>query len=115
GVTVLKDHKAYEYLSVHDTLVKSSNIGAAKLAFLLGNQRLYKYIRKFGFGDRTGIELPSEGSGIIHPPHCWSRISITRIPIGYEVAVTPLQLTVAMGAIANEGKFMAQHIVKALL
>ncbi|ALJ56528.1 Stage V sporulation protein D [Candidatus Xiphinematobacter sp. Idaho Grape] len=115
GGTVLKDHKAYEYLSVHDTLVKSSNIGAAKLAFLLGNQRLYKYIRKFGFGDRTGVELPSEGSGIIHQPHHWSKISITRVPIGYEVAVTPLQLTVAMSAIANGGKLMAPHIVKALL
>ncbi|QQY08094.1 MAG: penicillin-binding protein 2 [Candidatus Xiphinematobacter sp.] len=115
GGVILRDHKAYEYLSVHDTLVKSSNIGAAKLAFLLGNQRLYRYIRKFGFGDRTGVELPSEASGIIHPPHRWSKTSITRIPMGYEVAVTPLQLTVAMSAIANEGKLMAPHIVKALL
>jgi len=115
GGTILKDHKAYECLSVHDTLVKSSNIGAAKLAFLLGNQRLYKYIRRFGFGDKTGIELPSEVSGIVHPPYRWSKISITRIPIGYEVAVTPLQLAVAMSAIANKGRLIAPHIVKALL
>lgn len=115
GGSILRDHRAYDYLSVHDILVKSSNIGAAKLAFLLGHQRLYEYIRKFGFGDKTGIELPSEISGIVHPPYQWSKLSITRMPMGHEVAVTPLQLTIAMCVIANEGKLMAPHIVKALL
>lgn len=116
GGAVLRDHGAsYSYLSVHDVLVKSSNIGVAKLAFLLGDQRLFDYVRKFGFGDRTGIELPGEIGGLVHPPYRWSKLSITRIPMGHEVAVTPLQLVVAMSAVANGGKLMAPHIIKALL
>ncbi|PWU10494.1 MAG: penicillin-binding protein 2 [Verrucomicrobia bacterium] len=116
GGAVLRDHGShYGYLSVHDVLVKSSNIGVAKLAFLLGDQRLFDYIRRFGFGERTGIELPGEISGLVHPPYRWSRLSITRIPMGHEIAVTPLQLTVAMSTIANGGKLMAPHIIKALL
>ncbi len=116
GGAVLRDHGAhYGYLSVHDVLVKSSNIGVAKLAFLLGDQRLFDYIRRFGFGERTGIELPGEISGLVHPPYRWSKLSITRIPMGHEIAVTPLQLIVAMSTIANGGKLMAPHIVKALL
>lgn len=116
GGKVLRDHgTGYGYLSVHDILVKSSNIGMAKLAFLLGDQGVFDYIRKFGFGERTGIELPGEICGLIHPPYRWSKLSITRMPMGHEVAVTPLQLIVAMSAIANNGKLMAPHIIKALL
>ena len=96
--------KRYGDLSVQDILVKSSNIGAAKLAISVGEQKFYEYIRRFGFGDRTGIELPGEIRGMIRPPQTWSKISITRIPMGHEVGVTPLQMTVAMATIANGGK-----------
>ena len=97
GGRALHDHKAYGELSVQDILVKSSNIGAAKLAICVGEQKFYEYIRRFGFGDRTGIELPGEIGGMIRPPQSWSKISITRIPMGHEVGVTPLQMTVGDG------------------
>src|SRR5437870_6567191 len=114
GGRPLHDHKAYGELSVQDILVKSSNIGAAKLAISVGEQKFYEYIRRFGFGERTGIELPGEISGVIRPPQSWSRISITRIPMGHEVAVTPLQMTSAMATIANDGKLVTPRIVKSI-
>jgi cell division protein FtsI (penicillin-binding protein 3)/stage V sporulation protein D (sporulation-specific penicillin-binding protein) len=114
GGRPLHDHKAYGELSVQDILVKSSNIGAAKLAISVGEQKFYEYIRRFGFGERTGIELPGEISGVIRPPQSWSKISITRIPMGHEVGVTPLQMTVAMATIANGGKLVTPRIVKSI-
>jgi cell division protein FtsI/penicillin-binding protein 2 len=114
GGAALHDHRAFSYLSVRDILVKSSNIGAAKLALSVGEQRFYEYIRRFGFGERTGIELPGEISGLIRPPQAWSKISITRIPMGHEVGVTPLQMTVAMAVIANGGKLVTPRIIKSI-
>lgn len=110
----LHDHKPYGELSVQDILVKSSNIGAAKLALAVGEQKFYEYIRRFGFGERTGIELPGEINGLIRPPQAWSKISITRMPMGHEVGVTPLQMTAAMATIANGGKLMTPRIVKSI-
>src|SRR6184192_1642289 len=114
GGSALHDHRAFGYLSVRDILVKSSNIGAAKLALSIGDQKFYEYIRRFGFGERTGIELPGEIGGVIRPPQSWSKISITRIPMGHEVGVTPLQMTAAMAAIANGGKLVTPRIVKSI-
>jgi cell division protein FtsI (penicillin-binding protein 3) len=114
GGRTLHDHHPYGELSVQDILVKSSNIGAAKLALSLGDQKFYEYIRRFGFGERTGVELPGEINGTIRPPQNWSKISITRIPMGHEVAVTPLQMTVAMATIANGGKLITPRVVKSI-
>ena len=114
GGAALHDHRAFSYLSVRDVLVKSSNIGAAKLALSVGEQRFYEYIRRFGFGERTGIELPGEISGLIRAPQAWSKISITRIPMGHEVGVTPLQMIVAMAVIANGGKLVTPRIIKSI-
>ena len=108
-------HKGYGDLSVQDVLVHSSNIGAAKLAMMLGEQKFFEYIRRFGFGARTGIELPGEIRGIVHPPRSWSKISITRIPMGHEVGVTPLQMLMAMATIANGGKLIQPRIVKTII
>jgi cell division protein FtsI (penicillin-binding protein 3)/stage V sporulation protein D (sporulation-specific penicillin-binding protein) len=110
----LHDHKRYGELSVRDILVHSSNIGAAKLALSIGDQKFYEYIRRFGFGERTGVELPGEISGVIRPPQSWSKISITRIPMGHEVGVTPLQMTSAMATIANGGKLITPRLVKSI-
>src|SRR3982750_1625444 len=82
-----RHHKPYGGLGGGGILVKSSNIGAAKLAISLGDQKFYEYIRRFGFGERSGVELPGEINGVIRPPQNWSKISITRIPMGHEVAV----------------------------
>jgi cell division protein FtsI (penicillin-binding protein 3)/stage V sporulation protein D (sporulation-specific penicillin-binding protein) len=114
GGAALHDHRPFADLSVKDILVKSSNVGAAKLALSVGDQKFYEYIRRFGFGERTGIELPGEISGRIRPPQFWSKISITRIPMGHEIGVTPLQMTVAMAAIANGGKLITPRIVKSI-
>jgi cell division protein FtsI/penicillin-binding protein 2 len=114
GGTPLHDDSAHGELSVKDILVKSSNIGAAKLAVGLGEDKFYEYIRRFGFGERSGIELPGEIRGLVHSPRSWSKISITRIPMGQEIGVTPLQMIMAMGAIANGGKLMTPRIVKSI-
>jgi len=114
GGAALHDHRAFSNLSVREILIKSSNIGAAKLALTVGDQKFYEYIRRFGFGERTGIELPGEINGLIRPPKSWSKISITRIPMGHEVGVTPLQMTVAMATIANGGKLIMPRIVKSI-
>jgi cell division protein FtsI (penicillin-binding protein 3)/stage V sporulation protein D (sporulation-specific penicillin-binding protein) len=114
GGTALHDHAAFADLSVRDILVKSSNIGAAKLAISVGDQKFYEYIRRFGFGERTEIELPGEIPGLVRSPRSWSKISITRIPMGHEIGVTPLQMTVAMSVIANGGKLVTPRIVKSI-
>jgi cell division protein FtsI (penicillin-binding protein 3)/stage V sporulation protein D (sporulation-specific penicillin-binding protein) len=114
GGTALHDHAAFKDLSVKDILVKSSNIGAAKMAVSIGDQKFYEYIRRFGFGERTGVELPGEIPGVIRSPQSWSKISITRIPMGHEIGVTPLQMATAMSAIANGGKLMTPRIVKSI-
>ena len=111
---ILHDDHLLSTCSVHDVLVYSSNIGAAKLAMQLGENRLFSYIKQFGFGDRTGIDLPGEIVGLVHPTNQWTKISITRIPMGQGVAVTPLQMVMAMGAIANGGKLMMPQIVHSI-
>lgn len=108
----LHDHKAYGVLTVENIIAHSSNIGAAKIALELGGARLHRYMGEFGFGERTLIPLLGEVRGIVHPTNKWSAISITRIPMGHEVAVTPLQMTMAMAAIANHGVLMRPMLVK---
>jgi cell division protein FtsI (penicillin-binding protein 3) len=108
----LRDHHGYGDLSVADILKKSSNIGTAKLAVMLGNQRLHNYLSAFGFGTRLGVGLPGEEAGILHAPHKWSGISSSRIAIGQGVAVTPLQMLNAVCAIANGGKLMRPYVIR---
>ncbi len=108
----LRDSHHYGTLTVKEIITKSSNIGAGKIgATRLGQQRLYDYMRAFGFGSRSGVQLPGEVNGIVHPPKAWSAISIAHIPMGHEVAVTPLQMITAMSAIANGGLRMQPMIV----
>jgi len=103
---VLRDHERYGVLSVENIITKSSNIGAAKIGIKLGPERLWQYMRNFGFGQRSLIPLPGEEPGIVHPLHQWTKLSISRIPMGHEVAATPLQMVMAMSAIANNGRLM---------
>lgn len=111
---VLRDAHPLGDLTVHDILVHSSNIGAAKLGVQLGANRLYQQIKKFGFGERTGIDLPGEIGGLFHPVNHWSAISITHIPMGHEVGVTPLQIAMAMSVIANGGKLMTPKVIQSI-
>jgi cell division protein FtsI (penicillin-binding protein 3)/stage V sporulation protein D (sporulation-specific penicillin-binding protein) len=107
----MNDSHGYGNLTVQEVLIKSSNIGVAKLAQQLGEERLYEAVRLFGFGERTGVLLPGETGGIVHLPHSWSKKSISRVPIGQEVAVSPLQMAAAMSAIANNGSLMIPQII----
>ena len=103
----IHDVHPYGTLSVPEVLIKSSNIGTVKIAMKLGEEPLYQYIKKFGFGDKTGIDFPGEVNGILRPTNQWSKISITSIPFGQEVAATAIQMLRAICVIANGG-----HMVK---
>jgi cell division protein FtsI/penicillin-binding protein 2 len=110
----LHDHQSYGDLSVERIITKSSNIGAAKIGIKLGEERLYSYMQDFGFGTRTAIPVPGEVPGILHPIKKWSKVSIAQIPMGQGVAVTRLQMTMAMCAIANGGSLMRPMLVDRL-
>ncbi|HJO08990.1 MAG TPA: penicillin-binding protein 2 [Verrucomicrobiota bacterium] len=112
---VLRDHHAYGPLSVREIITKSSNIGTAKVAMKLGSQRLHNYISQMGFGQRSGVTLPGEVRGILHPVNKWSKLSISRIPMGHGIAATPLQLVMAMSAMANGGNLMRPLLVDRLV
>ena len=108
---VLRDHESYGLLTVEEIVTKSSNIGTAKIAIKMGEERLYRYIRACGFGSRTGLPLGGESPGIVHPVDKWSKLSISRVPIGQGVAATPLQMTLAMCTVANNGVLMRPMLV----
>ena len=111
---VLHDHESYDDLSVEKIITKSSNIGAAKIGIKLGEDRLYNYITSYGFGSRTGLPLPGEVAGIVHPVKDWSKVSVAQIPMGQGVAVTRLQMVMAMAALANDGWLMRPMLVSRL-
>jgi cell division protein FtsI (penicillin-binding protein 3) len=107
----IHDWKPYGVLSVSDILAKSSDVGAIKIALRLGDDRFYKYIRGFGFGQKTGIELPYETRGLVKPTSQWSKVSIGAISMGQEIGVSPLQLSAMVSAIANDGVLVPPRIV----
>jgi cell division protein FtsI/penicillin-binding protein 2 len=110
----LHDHEPYGVLSVEQIITKSSNIGAAKVGLKLGENRLYEYIRNYGFGQNTGLPLQGETPGIVHPVSAWKKVSIAQIPMGQGIAVTRLQMMMAMCAIANKGMLMRPMLVDRL-
>jgi cell division protein FtsI (penicillin-binding protein 3) len=107
----IHDWKPYGVLSVSDILAHSSDVGTIKIALRLGDERLYKYIRAFGFGQQTGIELPGETRGLTKPATRWSKVSIGAISMGQEIGVSPLQLAAMVSTIANDGVWVAPRIV----
>jgi cell division protein FtsI (penicillin-binding protein 3) len=122
----LHDAHAYDILTVFDIIRKSSNIGIAKVAATLGGtgrepdervaeERLYAGLRAFGFGQATGLLLPAESPGQLRPITEWSGYSMTSLPMGHEIGVTPLQLALAYGAIANRGMLMEPRLVERLV
>jgi cell division protein FtsI (penicillin-binding protein 3) len=107
----IHDHKAYGGLTVTQVLEKSSDVGAIKLALRLGEERFDRYIRAFGFGTQTRIELPGETRGITKPVSRWSKVSIGAISMGQEIGVSPVQLASMVSTIANDGVYVAPRIV----
>jgi cell division protein FtsI/penicillin-binding protein 2 len=111
GSRVLHDHHGYGELSVTDVLVKSSNIGMAKIGERLGVAELHRCVTSFGFGKPTGTSLPGEESGVVRPLPQWNDYSLGSVPMGHEIAVTPLQLIAAHAALANRGRFVSPRLV----
>jgi cell division protein FtsI (penicillin-binding protein 3) len=107
----IHDHKRFGLLTVSEILALSSDVGAIKIAERLGAPKFYDYIHAFGFGTPTGVDLPGESRGLLHPLVNWSPISIGAVSMGQEVGVTPLQLISAVSAIANGGNLYKPHIV----
>ena len=111
GHLITDEHKAAE-LSLSDVIRYSSNIGIVRFAQRLTPREKFETLRDFGFGTATGVPLPAEADGTLREPARWNRTSGSSIVMGYEVAVTPLQLVAAYSAIANGGELMEPHLVK---
>lgn len=111
----IHDTHSYGRLSVSDILKYSSNIGAAKIGFKLGDNRLARYMRNFGFGERTGIDLPGESPGNMRGKQRWYGIDLATISFGQGITVSAVQLTAAMSAIANGGNLMKPYVVESIL
>jgi cell division protein FtsI (penicillin-binding protein 3) len=110
----IRDHKPFGLLTVSDILAKSSDVGAIKIAIRVGAPKFYEYIRAFGFGQQTGIDLPGESRGLLRRLENWTPVSIGSISMGQEVGVTPLQLVTAVSSIANGGTLYKPHVVAEL-
>jgi cell division protein FtsI (penicillin-binding protein 3) len=107
----IHDHKSFGELTVAQVLANSSDVGAIKIALRLGEERFDHYIRAFGFGRQTGIELPGETRGITKPASRWSKTSIAAISMGQEIGVSPLQLVSMLSTIANDGVYHPPRVV----
>lgn len=113
GGRIIHDDKAdhYHVITVHEALEHSSDVAAVKLALKMGPENFYKYIHDFGFGSRTGTELPGETRGLLRAPNRWGSSSIGSIAIGQEVGVTPIQLVSMVSTIANGGVYLPPHVL----
>jgi cell division protein FtsI (penicillin-binding protein 3) len=110
----IRDHKPYGLLTVAQVLSNSSDVGAIKVGLRLGAPKFYDYIRSFGFGQPTGVDLPGESRGMLRRLENWTPVSVGSISMGQEIGVTPLQMITAMTAMANGGLIVRPHVVRAL-
>jgi len=109
---ILHDHTSHGTLTFREVIELSSNIGTVKVAHLLGAEMLYRYVKAFGFGTKSGIDIPGEISGSMKPTRQWSKTTITCVPMGQEVGVTALQLVTAVSVVANGGTLMKPYVIK---
>jgi cell division protein FtsI (penicillin-binding protein 3) len=109
------NRKRHGALSFRDVLRYSSNIGSVKIGERLGKEKFYQYIRKFGFGAKTGIDLPGEVSGLLRPVENWTRVDAATVAFGQGVSVTAIQLITALSTVANEGVMMKPFVVRGLM
>jgi len=109
---LIHDHHPFGTLTIAEALAKSSNVAAIKLGIRVGDDAMYDYITRYGFGKTTGIELPGEAQGIVRTVSHWQPSSIGSIAMGQEIGVTPVQMVAAFGALANDGIRVAPHLVR---
>jgi len=108
---VIHDHEPYAALPMWGVLAHSSNIGAIQIGLKVGKQNLYDYVRRFGFGQKSGLPLPGEARGLVWPPQRWQATSIASVSMGHEVLVTTVQLARACSVIANGGYLVKPHLL----
>ena len=108
----INDHKVFDQLSFRDVMAKSSDVGVARVAQRLGRDNFNRYLRHFGFGAATGVELPGESGGLLRPLNRWSALSLPTLSFGQEIGVTALQMTAAVAAVANGGYLMKPTIIR---
>ncbi|NOX21015.1 MAG: penicillin-binding protein 2 [Nitrospirae bacterium] len=111
----IRDTHKHGKLTLKEIIQKSSNVGAVKVALELGPDRFFRYVQKYGFGQKTGIDLTGESPGIVKPPSRWSGTTLAAMAIGYEVMVTPIQVLNAYAVVANGGYRVRPHVLKAVL
>ncbi|MEE3203533.1 MAG: penicillin-binding protein [Acidobacteriota bacterium] len=114
GGDVIPDFHRYGELSFTDVMVKSSNVGAIEVGFRLGQERFSRYVRRFGFGQALSPDFPSESRGIVGDPSKLSMRGLASMAMGYQVAVTPLQMAAAIGAVANGGELISPRVVRSI-
>ncbi len=107
---IIHDHSRYASLSMADVLARSSNIGAINIGLQVGDKNLYQYIRRFGFGKKTGLPLPGESSGMVRPLRVWQKSSIGSVAMGHEIGVTAVQLAQACTVIASGGLLLKPRL-----
>jgi len=115
GRRVLHDYHPYGDLTFAKIVIKSSNIGMAILGQRLGNDRLYQAVSAFGFGRKTGIDLPGESAGIVRPLAKWDQYTTTSVPMGQELAATAIQLITGFAAFANDGVLLQPRLLRAVI
>jgi cell division protein FtsI (penicillin-binding protein 3) len=114
GRTRIRDHKPFGLLTFREVMAKSSNVGVIKAALIIGEERLHERIRAFGFGRRSGIDLPGESPGIVNPLERWRENSKAYVSFGQEISVTPLQMANAFAALANGGRVNTPYVARAI-
>lgn len=116
GNSVVDEYRGHKYgvLSFSDVIVKSSNVGAIKIGFKVGTERLSRFVALFGFGRRVSPDFPGESSGIVWKPEQWTERALASVSMGYQIAVTPLQIAAAFGAVANGGEYVEPRVLRAV-
>lgn len=110
-----KDHEEFEWLSFPEVIIHSSNIGTIQIGERIGEENLYGMIQNFGFGQKTGVDLPAEEQGILHPLKDWTGTSLPALSIGYEISVTAMQMLQTVNIIANRGVTVQPRVVKSMI
>src|SRR6266853_269300 len=111
---LIHDHHPFGVLTIADALAQSSNVGAIKLGLLVGNESMYDYMKRLGFGSRTGIDLAGESAGQLRALSRWQPSSIGSLAMGQEIGVTPLQMATAYSVLANDGMLVKPHLLREL-
>ena len=116
GNSIVDEYEGHNYgvLSFSDVIVRSSNVGAIKIGFKVGTERLSRFVSLFGFGRRVSPDFPGESSGIVWKPEQWTERALASVSMGYQIAVTPLQVAAAFSSVANGGEYIEPRVLRAV-